>query len=869
MAEIIISPLLQVVFDKLASPMMRSLQFSRDYMKEVEKLRAALAVVQAVIEDAEVKQQKVKKVRIWLRNLKEVACDIDELLDKFNTQALQRRIKANKVRWSCLALKPFPSNNTSRKLKMIRRRLDDVAREMSQFQFAECMEDTGSEYFNDLQLVSFFQAVNNRDDNGQVKFKMHALIHDLAKSIAGNEFLILGHESSSSTLMQDHHSSGPLSDLAQVRHASVVCKFNSAWIPEALYAANKLRTLRLFSLGNDSDKVVPSIFRVFRHLRVLDLSGSGIRKLQKSIGSLIYLRYLDLSDTFVETLPKTICHLCNLQTLDVTRCHDLMNLPKGITKLMNLRHLIIKDCTRLTRMPSLKMLQNLQTLPVFIVGNKFEESLFQLVHLNLRGELKIRNLKKVGNVIPDLCLEQKQLYSLKLSWGNDEKSDLFSSSQSSEGCPSDSGNAEALLNCLQPNDSLRKLFLNGYLGVTFPQWMNNITLPSLTDLVLTDCKNCVKLPALGQLPFLKTLSMQGMNAIVNIAGEFYGKESKEASFPSLKKLTVKNFTNLDTWESPAARKAFVCLDTLTIIGCPNLETMPRFPSLLHLELRNCNGRILRSAAELDSLSTVVIDIFPELFHLPQGLLQNSPLTSLTISSCPQLSSLPWDLRGLVALKSLTLRWCEELCALPRAIRDLTSLESLEITECPSLISLPEEGIQGLCSLRSLSIENCCNLTSLPKAIRFLIALERLTIMYSPNIAALPDELQHLSVLRSLNILSCQELGSLPEGLQHVTTLENLEICSCPNLTELPEWMKKLVSLRSLTISDCQNIRSIPTGIESLTELQHLSVRDSPDLERRCEESKGEDWIKISHIPYIYIGSSVLHNRHTAATKSSS
>lgn len=370
--------------------------------------------------------------------------------------------------------------------------------------------------------------------------------------------------------------------------------------------------------------------------------------------------------------------------------------------------------------------------------------------------------------------------------------------------------------------------------------------------MLKNCTRCEHLPPLGQLQFLEILNIRGLNALRSVGNEFYGEERDKTKFPCLKQLTFQDCPSLESWEcQDSSTNTFTCLDRLSIISCPRLNTIPVIPHVHHLELRNCQARILRKAAELTSLSTLIIDVFPDLSYLPEGLLQNNPaLETLTISSCPHLTSLPWDLRNLRALKSFTIRWCEELSALPQAVRNFTSLESLEITECPSLMSLPEEGIKGLCSLRSLSIENCCNLTSLPASIMHLSSLERLTIMYCSSLTNLPDGLQHLSALRSLSIIKCEELACLP----HVNTLQNLEICSCPKLMELPDWVENLVSLRSLKIYDCHGIKSLPVGLKRLDALQHLSIRDCPELEKKCVKGKGVNWDIISHVPYLYIGS---------------
>ncbi|PQQ03157.1 putative disease resistance protein RGA3 [Prunus yedoensis var. nudiflora] len=425
-----------------------------------------------------------------------------------------------------------------------------------------------------------------------------------------------------------------------------------------------------------------------------------------------------------------------------------------------------------------------------------QRTTYKLLKLNeLRGKLKIKHLEYVlpYSTYEDFrkWVESTNFYSLELLWGNDDE------------------------------------------GAAFPIWMNMSGLESLTQLNLINCRNCESLPTLGQLPVLKILNIQGMDSVVNIGVEFSGEGDRP--FSSLKELTLRDFPELKTWSSVDSAEAFICLDKLIITKCPLLITMPWFPRLKYLELQKCNQLIVRSASELNTLSTLVIDFFQDLFFLPKKLLQNnSRLMSLTVTSCPKLGSVPENLANLADLKSLKIGWCDELKTLPHGLKSLTSLENLDIIECPSLICLPEEGMEGLCSLRSFSIENCPRLTSLPMGMKHLIALENLTIMFCSNLVHLPDNFHCLVELRSMTILSCPELASLPEGLQHLKKLQILELRSCPKLMELPNWVEHLVSLRSLAISNCPNIKSLPEGLGRLSALQHLSIRDCPDLEHHSE-----------------------------------
>ncbi|KAK9287230.1 hypothetical protein L1049_015643 [Liquidambar formosana] len=747
-------------------------------------------------------------------------------------------------------------------------------------------EDIGNDYFNDLLWMSFFQDVDSCNDGGITGYRMHDIIHDLARSVAGKGSLILEHGL-------------PASSLASTRRSSVVSDFKTSTIPEALYEAKHLRTLLLFP-GGGFVETPHKLFSSFKYLRVLDLNGCGLIRLDESIGGLRCLRYIDLSYTHVKSLPDTIYDLCRLQTLNLFNCYNLVALP-DIRKLKSLRHLIITGCEALTGMlPYIPFTERqmltyvshfeasfhhpLHTLPLFIVGGLLD--LVLLGRLNLQGELKITQLENVRSADAAKkakLVKKESLESLGLYWGNNYHGlDLYPlveaniarfssgpskgqlhSSRPSRGCELDATLGEEVIKCLQPHQNLKQLFVNGYPGIRFPYW----TLPNLIGVDLINFKNCEHLPVLGNLQSLKTLSLSGMAAVMRIGMEFYGGGTQRP-FPSLKELVLEGFPNLEEWLSADDEYAFPRLRKVIVNKCPRLTAMPLFRSLQHLELRDCNPMILKSIENLKYLLILAIEKVPELYSLSGRLLaRNSLLTSLEIISCPNLCSLPSELGNLTSLKSLIIRWCEELSSLPQDLQNLKALESLEISDCHSMVSLPNHGIGSLSSLRTLSIENCSNLVSLSTSFQHLTSLECLTIMYCPSLGSLPEGVQHLSALRSLSLLSCPELLSLPEGLQYVTTLQSLEIRSCPGLTVLPEWVENLASLRSLSISDCYNLKCLPKGLKVLSALQHLSIQDCPELQERCKQESGEDWLNIVHIPHIHIGSPE-YRQSTAASSSS-
>ncbi|XP_008237074.1 PREDICTED: putative disease resistance protein RGA1 isoform X2 [Prunus mume] len=749
-------------------------------------------------------------------------------------------------------------------------------------------EDIGEEYFSELLWIYFLQEVRPHDGGEIIGYKMNDIIHDLARYVAGKEYVVLeqGRPQNWSP--------------AEIRHASIVYRYGERiTIPETLYKAEHLRTLLLIgdsgSLQN-GDKIYSS----FEYLRVLDLNNCDLVDLPNSLGALICLRYFDLSYTRITQLPKTAHDLFYLQTLNLIGCHNLESLPHLGSYL---RHLNLSGCERLTGMPpNIKHLRQLQTLPLFVVPKL--PGMIQLEGLNLYGELNIAHLVNipllvniadlVDNVpVSFLCTQsiffgslsrtigsaelvksarlhmKENLESLGLYWDSiPQFRDAFPKlpkAQPEEGVSRShiAQASEIVIEVLQPHKNLKKLVINGYPGIKFPHW----ALPDLVAAVFTNCRSCEYLPTVGNLPLLKTLSLQGMHGVKSIGTEFYG-DGTDIWFPSLEELSISDFANLEEWSSANDRNAFRRLKKLNVKICPKLAHIPLPQSLLHLEIQDCNPTLV-PIADLSLLSVLILDKIPDLVSLPKGLFASTSLSSLKIVSCPKLHSMPLEIQNLSSLKSLTIRWCEKLSSLPQSLQNLKALESLEISGCGSLTSLLDGGIAGLASLRTLSIENCSELTSLLSSLEQLTLLEDLTIMDCPKLGSFPAGVQHLSSLRSLVVQNCPWFDSLPEGLQNVKTLHCLEISSCDNLTALPEWFKDLASLRSLTIYECPNLIVLPLGFKFLTKLQHLSIQECPELEERCRQGSGEDWLKIAHVPHKYIGSPQVRRFGEASTSGSS
>lgn len=641
-------------------------------------------------------------------------------------------------------------------------------------------EEVGNGYFNELLWHSFFQNVRRDFDGNIVECDMHDLVHDLAKSVGGVDCLTT--EFGKEVIIP-----------VATRHLSM---FGNEVVPKnpgMLKSAQNLRSFLLLDGQRNITNLSKSFFLSFRSIRALDCSGTRIKKLSNSIGTLLHLRYLNLSHTLLRTLPKSICCLLNLEALILKHCNHLIELPAEIRKLVNLRHLDIYGCTSLTMLPGgIGQMRSLQTLPVYIVSDAAASDISELQRLDLHGELMIKNLENLSN---EICAKNANLKGkrhirfLKLIWAQVEEMETRE-------------NVERVVEGLQPNSDLRKLHLEGYIGANFPSWLMTTYLVNIVELSLLKCHRCVELPQLEKLPFLEVLTVDGMDSAMYFCGSSGGKDSA-THFASLKQLTLRNMPCLLGWSVNEDHGILPRLKKFTCEACPSLNNLPYLPSLNSLELSDCSSELLaETAANVTSLTHLMISGFLELIHLPEGLLKNN-----------------------ISLLSVEIRDCPEIRSLSSELKVLPCIESLSISNCKNLSSVFDSCRLG--TLKSLSIHGCHN-----------ISLEK--------------GLQNLQFLQYASLSDCGNLTTLPMPMLHLTSLQTLHIWSCSEMYMLPEWLGDLSSLRELELWYCGKLSSLPESVKNLTKLQILSIWGCPNLGSRCRKDVGEDWHKIKHVPFIKI-----------------
>ena len=93
MAESIVSSLLEQFASITVQEAEQEIRLVIGVDEEVRKLKGNLRTIQAVLDDAEKRQLKEEAVKLWLKRLKDVSYEMDNVLDEWNTAMIKSEIE--------------------------------------------------------------------------------------------------------------------------------------------------------------------------------------------------------------------------------------------------------------------------------------------------------------------------------------------------------------------------------------------------------------------------------------------------------------------------------------------------------------------------------------------------------------------------------------------------------------------------------------------------------------------------------------------------------------------------------------------------------------------------------------------------------
>ncbi|KAL0928377.1 hypothetical protein M5K25_000254 [Dendrobium thyrsiflorum] len=731
------------------------------------------------------------------------------LLDQSSIHSILRLsyIVLPKLLQNCLAFCcMFPQDHTFDK--------DDLVRMWIALGFIQpsqemTMEDIGRRYFDVLVKKALFDKV---DDD----YKMHDLIHESASNFFAQEC---------GKLVDDEESS--LKNFETIRHLSV--RTTNPIILRKIEKFKHLHSLFLFCEDSNEDlcSALIKILKTLRCLRLLYIHFDELEMIPEEIGYLKHLRYLMIKRAYVTRLPRSLSNLYHMQYLICDTQWFLSQpevddfLPSDINYLSNLRHMKLPK-KYISSICGIGKLNSLQELHMFDLRNEMGYKIDEFKYLNdlcILGINCLENVKDAEEARDAQLCEKKRLRDLTLSWNFTDSINIDLD--------------QNVLDNLQPPKCLRNLCIEGYTGARSAIWMNNVNLLSnIKKIKLSDCWEWETLPPFGQLPFLKSLSLDDMPKVKWIESKFNGND-KYRAFPLLEELYIERLEALEDWfEAGVAAEdgcLFPCLIQLTLLNCPKLKELPSFPCLIRLELRNCPK--LKELPSFPCLIRLELRNCPKLKDLPSlppklGNLMIDEIGWTTLNFCSNSNPIP--------LERLWVSDCPNIASLPLAdeIARLAALRYLSIIKCPNLISLGEMQTTNNCHLilSELSISDPSVLLMEP--LRSIASLKKLRISDNDEVVSFPNEAEQwfLNVRSSLSELQfgwLKSLQSLPSSLESLSSLQELSIYGVPMLRELPNLPPSLKSLKIL--GECH-----------------------PELKERYREDGGSDRHKIAHIPHIDI-----------------
>ncbi|KAF3450341.1 hypothetical protein FNV43_RR06421 [Rhamnella rubrinervis] len=152
MADALISVLLDPLISITTEFLIQQVKLVKGVKEEVSSLKSKLVAIKDVLEGAEKKQLEDPRVRRWLDQLRDVSYDIDNVLDKWNTEILTSEIQKQNAPALASALKkkvcfPLPSScfclsqpkkvgilhEVARKIKKLNETLERIAQEKSNY----------------------------------------------------------------------------------------------------------------------------------------------------------------------------------------------------------------------------------------------------------------------------------------------------------------------------------------------------------------------------------------------------------------------------------------------------------------------------------------------------------------------------------------------------------------------------------------------------------------------------------------------------------------------------------------------------------------------------------------------------------------
>ncbi|XP_034704125.1 disease resistance protein RGA2-like [Vitis riparia] len=629
MADQIPFSIAEKILTKLGSLAVQEIELACGARKELKKLGDTLTTINTVLLVAEERQEREHAVENWVRRFKDVIYDADDLLDDFATYELRRGGMAGQVS------RFFSSSNQAafhfrmgHRIKDIRGRLDDIANDISKFNFIP-RATTSMRVGNTGRETHSFVLMSEIKGRDEDKEKIIEILLQSNNEENLSVVAIVG-----------------IGGLGKTTLAQLV--YND----EKLLRVAKLEILQLPSCCpslseleiTDCDQLTIVQLLSSPHLSKLVIGDCGsLKSLQlPSCPSLSELEIRDCDQlTTVQLLSSP-----HLSQLVIESCQSLksLQLPSCCPSLSELK---ITDCDQLT---TVQLLSSPHLSKLVIRYCISLESLQLPSCCPSLSELEITDCDQLTTV---QLLSSPHLSKLVIRYCISLKSLQLPS------CP-----------------SLSKLEIIKCDQLTTVQLLSS---PHLSKLVIGDCGSLksLQLPSCPSLSELEIRDCDQLTTVQLLSSPHRSQlvidscESLESlqlpSLPCVEGLWLEGVREEIQWQIILVSSSLKYLKISHIYGLTSLfQGIQHLGALEELRIYYCIHLNLSDKEDDDgglqfqglrSLRKLFIAGIPKLVSLPKGLQHVTTLETLSIAGCHDFTTLPDWISSLTSLSELKILWC--------------------------------------------------------------------------------------------------------------------------------------------------------------------------------------------------------------------
>ncbi|PWA71460.1 NB-ARC domains-containing protein [Artemisia annua] len=862
MADPVTSALVKDLVGKLTSAAIQEYGLLRGLKNDLSALENTFKLIQGVLHDAEMKQTTQKDVEEWLRTLKFASLEAENVLDEAKTEAMIQRVQSIKHK-----LRTFFSTHhnplvvrtrIAHKVKNIRKELDVIDAQRSKFKLTpNNVSEVGAGIVGDIynretsSLVNLSKIYGRDEEKKMIVDKIcnqeKGIRHDDVDDV--RVYAIWGMGGIGKTTLAQY----------VYNHEMVkMCFELTFWV----YVSDVF----------DVKQIIKQIIKAICGPEDLKLDEMSLNDLQKQLQNNLRGKkyFIIMDDVWIESK--------DIEKWDEL-CKALICGAKGSTVMVTTRK---EDTAQL--MAKFPELQH----NVAVLSPEESWSLFKMLAFpgGREGE-NIRELELVGRLIIEKC---KGLPLAVKTLGEEMSKDLLIELWMANGFIPSQGDAslyelgEEIFTCL-----IRRSFFH--------------------DVVKEDIDTGETCKMHDLMHDLAQYVMRHDCAVIESGKELITPDEVlhlslsckdfEFSKQDLRKLrSLRSMLVFDKFYPSNIRQisnhVYLRVLYLNRIESSTLpESICKLIHLRYLKISDSEIEVLpESIIYLQNLQTLILERCRELCELPKGLRYMRNLQCLdTSSSSHKLQHMPVGIKeltnlrrlsqfavgrdkgarigelgnmNLVGMRKLRLSGLENVGGLRDAesanLKDKIILKSLILHWLPDRSeetndSEVVEGLEPNSGLQELTIAFYMGRVLSPSWLFKLVNLTSILFYLLDKCEQLPPlgklpSLKRIQLydMRSLKCLHDDDNGTSKDEILF-PSLQELDIHACGSLVSLPNNFPKL---QSLNIKRCNKLGSLPDEIQSFKDLNQITIHWCEILSRRCEKGIGEDWPKISHIPYLDI-----------------